>query len=232
MAGEENYYLASLQKVEGVGHGYLRRLLKTFGDGKKIWQADAEAIQAAEVPAKIASTIAKFCRQNEGEPEKLAEYCRDRDYCIYAVNNEEYPTLLKEIYDPPALLFVWGELPKEPAIAIVGSRRSTPYGQGVAENMGRDLAAAGITVVSGAARGIDTAAHKGALKTGKTIAVLGCGVDVAYPPENRQLLAQIATKGGAVISEYLPGTSPLPANFPARNRIISGLAQGDRKSVV
>lgn len=222
-----NYFLAALQKVEGVGRGCLRRLLEAFDDSRIIWETGAAEIQAkTEISMKQAAAIANFCRDNPDEPQKLADFCHDREFKLYSLHDPEYPPLLKEIFDPPALIFCWGDLSAAPAVAIVGSRRSTPYGLGVAENMGRDLAAAGMVVVSGAARGIDTAAHKGALKGGKTIAVLGCGLDVAYPPENRRLLAQIATEGGAVISEFLPGTSPLPANFPARNRIISGLAQG------
>ena len=223
---EANCYLATLGKASGVGAGFLRRLLVSFGDGTKIWQADAAEIRAkANLPAKTAEALADFCRANTDEPKKLAAYCQDRNYKIYSLLDTEYPALLKEIFDPPACFFCWGNLPTAPGIAVVGSRRSTSYGLRVAESMGKDLAAAGLTVISGAARGIDTAAHKGALATGSTVAVLGCGIDVAYPPENRALLAHIA-ENGAVISEYLPGTTPHPGNFPQRNRIISGMSRG------
>ena len=226
MNTEANCYLAALGKVPGVGRGYLRRLITVFGDGAKIWQSTAEEIvQKAELPQKTAEAVAEFCRTNLDEPEKLRNYCDERGYKIFSLVDAEYPPLLKEIFDPPACFFIRGNLPPGDGIAIVGSRRSTPYGLRVAESMGKDLAAAGLTVISGAARGIDTAAHKGALAAGKTVAVLGCGLDIPYPPENRQLLDKIAEQG-AVISEYLPGTTPHPGNFPSRNRIISGLSRG------
>jgi DNA processing protein len=140
---------------------------------------------------------------------------------------ENYPEVLREIYAPPVLLYYTGTLePDARRVAMVGARRFSGYGQAAALEFGEKLAAAGLTVVSGAARGIDTFSHLGALKGGRTVAVLGCGVDIAYPSENRKLLYDIADSGGAVISEYEPGTRPLPAYFPARNRIISGLAEG------
>ncbi|HEB12980.1 MAG TPA: DNA-protecting protein DprA [Actinobacteria bacterium] len=136
-----------------------------------------------------------------------------------------YPTSLKQIHDPPAVLFIKGSLQSvNQHVAIVGSRKCTEYGRMVAQEMGAALAEAGITIVSGMARGIDTAAHKGALKTGRTIAVFGSGVENVYPPENRELAVKIS-QAGALISEYPPGTSVRPLNFPARNRIISGLSK-------
>ncbi|MDP1809260.1 MAG: DNA-processing protein DprA [Actinomycetota bacterium] len=135
-----------------------------------------------------------------------------------------YPAALRAIYDPPAAVFIKGALDcSGPVVAIVGARRCTAYGKAVAEEMAMDLAKAGITVVSGMARGIDSAAHIGALRAGRTIAVLGSGLDILYPPENRVLAARII-ESGALISEFPPGTPPRPLNFPARNRIISGLA--------
>jgi DNA processing protein len=140
---------------------------------------------------------------------------------------ENYPEVLREIYAAPVILYYTGILePDARRVAMVGARKSSGYGQATALDFGEKLAAAGLTVVSGAARGIDTFSHQGALKTGRTVAVLGCGVDIAYPSENRKLLYDIADSGGAVVSEYEPGTRPLPAYFPARNRIISGLAEG------
>ena len=135
---------------------------------------------------------------------------------------------MKEIFDAPVVLYYRGTLqPAAERIAMVGSRRFTPYGESTARQLGQHLAAAGLTVVSGAARGIDSASHRGALqaKDGRTVAVLGCGIDIAYPRENRRLLDQIAGQG-AVLSEYAPGTNPLPVFFPARNRIIAGLSRG------
>jgi len=139
----------------------------------------------------------------------------------------DYPVLLREVEPPPAL-DVHGALVEDDAlaIAIVGSRRATPYGVEVAEGLAAELAARGVTIVSGFARGIDTAAHRGALGAGgRTLAVLGCGVDVVYPPENAPLVAQIAARG-ALVSQFPPGTPPVPYNFPARNRTLAGLALG------
>ena len=137
----------------------------------------------------------------------------------------EFPGRLRDIPDAPELLYVKGVLPQGPALAVVGSRHDTRYGRESAFSLSRDTAKSGVVIVSGMARGIDTAAHRGALAAqGRTVAVLGCGVDVIYPPENRDLAAQIAASGGALVSEYPLGTAPLPYHFPRRNRIISGLS--------
>src|SRR5207245_9708298 len=139
-----------------------------------------------------------------------------------------YPRPLREIFDPPILLFARGrvELLQTLGIGVVGTRRPTPYGLAVAERLAGDLAHAGLTIVSGMARGIDTAAHKGALaRGGDTIAVLGCGVDVVYPQENKKLAADIAARG-LIVSEFPMGAVAFPQNFPIRNRIVSGLSVG------
>ena len=136
----------------------------------------------------------------------------------------EYPGKLRDIPDAPELLYVKGNLPQGPALSVVGSRHSTRYGRDCAFRLSRDIAACGVAIVSGMARGIDTAAHQGALAgRGKTAAVLGCGLDQVYPPENRELADQIILSGGALVSEFALGTPPLPYHFPRRNRIISGL---------
>jgi len=145
-----------------------------------------------------------------------------------ALGDAAYPANLREIQAPPARLYVRGALAEDDAlaIAIVGSRAATPYGLAVAERLGADLAARGVTVVSGLARGIDSAAHRGALRAGgRTIAVLGSGVDVIYPPENRRLAGEIEARG-ALVSQFAPGTAPLAGYFPARNRVIAGLSLG------
>jgi len=146
---------------------------------------------------------------------------------IVHFNDNKYPEYLKDIYDPPVVLYVKGKLDSgEKCLAVVGSRRATAYGLCMAERISAELAKSGITVVSGMARGIDSKAHNGALSVnGRTIAVLGCGLDIVYPYENRELMKNIANSG-AVISEFLPGVPPIPYNFPARNRIISGISLG------
>jgi DNA processing protein len=150
----------------------------------------------------------------------------DMDARVTTLWDDSYPNILHHLPDPPALLYVCGELPSEfPAIGIVGARRPNHVGRVFAEQISEKLAHAGVTTISGLARGIDTAAHKGTLAGGgKTIAVLGCGIDRIYPSENKELFWQI-TKQGAIISEYPPGTEPLPGHFPGRNRIISGLSK-------
>ncbi len=147
---------------------------------------------------------------------------------IVTIKDDDYPNRLKDIYDPPALLYVRGELRREDelAVAIVGSRKTSPYGRWITEKIGQDLARHGVTVVSGMARGIDSVAHKGALQGGgRTIAVLGCGVDVIYPSENRNLFHEIIEQG-AILSEFPMGSPPEGGHFPRRNRIISGLSIG------
>lgn len=228
MESEDRYYLAALARSPGAGSRLLQQLMGHFPSARAVWQAGAESlVLQGKLTSGQAQRLALFCRKQPHLPEQLAVDCQRAGVRLCAIGQQEYPYILKEIFDPPPVLFYRGELqPQAERIAMVGARRFTPYGEGIALELGERLASAGITVVSGAARGIDTAAHKGALKSGRTAAVLGCGVDVAYPAENRRLLAQIVEAGGVVISEYGPGTQPLPAFFPARNRIISGLSRG------
>jgi DNA processing protein len=144
---------------------------------------------------------------------------------VVTILDEEFPGLLRDLELPPPVLYIRGALPKQPAIAIVGSRQADPYGREAAEMFGRELAASGLEVVSGLARGIDTAAHLGALSSpgGRTLAVQGCGIDIIYPKRNSNLAQRISDNGG-VISEFPIGSAPLPRNFPIRNRLIAGLA--------
>lgn len=145
-------------------------------------------------------------------------------------NDAQYPRLLREIYDPPPLIYLRGnaDVLNRHSIAIVGTRRPTPYGNQMAERLGMDLAERGLVIASGLARGIDTLAHRGTLRasSGMTIAVVGCGIDILYPKENRKLFDEIASGRGAVITELPTGSPPVPQNFPVRNRIIAGLALG------
>ncbi len=153
------------------------------------------------------------------------EACRAKGIGLVTYDDEAYPPLLREIFDPPLVLYVWGDpaVLSAPSLAIVGARRPTAYGKVMAEKLGRESARAGLVVVSGLAFGIDTRSHSGALDTGRTVAVLGSGLDVLYPPSNRDLAGKIAQKG-AVISEFPLGSRPLGFHFPLRNRIISGLS--------
>jgi DNA processing protein len=159
-------------------------------------------------------------------PEAALARARSLGMTVLAVTDPSYPALLAAIPDPPAALFVRGDIGTAPAVAVVGSRRATAYGRAVTERLATDLAAAGICVVSGLARGIDGIAHQATLDAGgRTVAVLGCGIDVIYPREHRRMADAIALCG-ALVSEFVPGTPPRPGYFPRRNRLISGLAMG------
>ncbi|HTL48226.1 MAG TPA: DNA-processing protein DprA [Verrucomicrobiae bacterium] len=163
------------------------------------------------------------------DPYREIEACLSAKVSLVAITDPAYPALLREIYDPPLVLYVKGSLVQEDAaaLAVVGSRHATAYGLYHARSFSSEIAAAGWTIVSGLARGIDQAAHEGALQTarGRTVAVLGCGVDVVYPRESRRLYEEIGERG-AVLSEFSLGSLPLPHHFPRRNRIISGLSLG------
>ena len=224
----EEYFLAALQRVGGLGSARLQKLLERFPTGEEIWKAtSAELVSAGGMTEKLAASLETLRASRPDYPERLAETCQKKGIRVCSIRSGDYPASLREIFDPPVVFFYRGNLPKkdELCLAMVGARRFSRYGEQVALDFAEKLAASGVTVVSGAARGIDTCAHLGAIKAGRTVAVLGCGVDVAYPSENSSLLQKIAERG-AVISEYEPGTQPLPSFFPARNRIISGLCRG------
>ena len=221
----EGFYMAALLSASGVSPGIARRLAERFGSAASVWNAAGGelAVDLAEAPRQALLAL----RQKKPDlPENIAETCGKKGIAVCTMADAVYPALLREIYSPPPVLFYRGSLdPSASRLAMVGARRASPYGKHAAEEIAAGLAATGITVVSGAARGIDTASHRGALTKGRTVAVLGCGLDVVYPPENGRLLAEIAERG-AVLSEYPPGTRPLAPFFPARNRIISGLSRG------
>ena len=223
----EGFYIAALEKAAGVGQAAVLALWDYFGSAAAAWQGMAELGAVPQLSAKQREALAGLYREEPLLPEKIAEECRKKDIAVCTRWDGDYPVILKEIFRPPLVLFYRGQLQADTLrVAVVGARKATPYGKSVAEALGAGLAKGGATVVSGAAYGIDAAAHKGALAAGRTVAVLGCGVDVAYPPSNRRLLEEIAAGPGAVVSEYAPGTKPVAAFFPARNRIISGLARG------
>jgi DNA processing protein len=217
----------ALSQTPGIGAGRGRKLVDRFGSIDRLFAASLTELEACGIPAASAQSIAL------GKSVELAaaEYDRIRDMGAAAVvlGDSDFPNRLLEIYDPPLVLYIRGnaELLGQPGIAVVGTRHPTPYGLGMAERLGCDLAAHGLVVISGMARGVDTAAHRGALKAhGRTLAVWGTGIDVTYPKENQKLADQILEAGGAVISEFPLGTFPAPQNFPIRNRIISGLSIG------
>lgn len=225
---EDKYYLAALLQCRQIGSVRMRRLCAAVPEAQEIWAMSAAALRATGILSDaLADDLARHIQAHPNLPERIAADCAHTDVSIITIDDELYPVVLREIFDPPLVLYYRGVLvPDARRIGMVGARKFTAYGEAAAMEFAERIAAAGVTIVSGAARGIDTRAHRGALRGGRTVAVLGCGVDVAYPSENRRILAQIAETGGAVISEYAPGTQPLPAFFPARNRIISGLSEG------
>ena len=173
-------------------------------------------------------TVNKFiARRDFNYPAWLKDFCLNNGVTILTPEDDAYPYSLKQIASPPQVLYVKGSLPDlRGSIGIVGSREASGYGLKAADAFAADLAAAGVVIVSGGARGIDTAAHRGALAAGGiTVAVLGCGIDIAYPAANKNLFAQICERG-ALVTEYPPGTPPAAYNFPARNRIINGMTHG------
>lgn len=216
-------WLGSLVKIPPR---YRFELIKHFGGPAGVWHSSE--IGLARLPF-LTRQMLKILLDAEYRKEATAHLksLTSSGIDIVTLNDERYPEYLKNIPDPPVVIYVCGTLVKdEPFIAIVGSRKASPYGLSMAEKLAFELSRAGLCVISGMARGIDSKAHCGALSAGgRTVAVLGCGPDQVYPDENRELAKRIRTKG-AIISEFVPGTPPLPVNFPFRNRIISGISQG------
>lgn len=211
----------------GLGSRLTGKLLRQFGSPEGIFRASLTELEACRLPSAPARAIQSRSAHKEAE----AELDRVRKLGCQLLNwdDPEYPRRLLEIYDPPPLLYVRGDAAalNRHSISMVGTRRPTPYGNQVAERLGRELAERGLTIVSGMARGIDSSAHQGACKAsnGATVGVLGTGVDVIYPKENRKLFAEVE-KRGALISEFPLGSHPAPENFPIRNRIVAGMSLG------
>jgi len=221
----DKIYLAALQMVPGIGNARIKSLIALFGSARQAWQANRRDLFLCQCLDEATCNNLLNLREKI-DVQNLSVKWESIGIKMCALTDNDYPSQLRNIYNPPSVLYYRGQLPvTEKLLAIVGARRASAYGKNVAQLLGAELAAAGFWVVSGAARGIDTAAHRGALTRGYTIAVLGSGVDVSYPPENSKLLDSIAEQG-AVISEYAPGTMPHSAFFPARNRIINGLSRG------
>ncbi len=217
----------ALALTPGLGPTKARRVIEFFGSVQALFQASLTELEAAGLRAVSAQSLGTG-RSMELAQDELGKAAA-ADARIVGLDDPGYPTQLKQIYDPPLILYVRGDetVISQPGIALVGTRHPTPYGSGMAERLACDLAARGLVIFSGMARGIDTAGHRGAIAAkGKTVAVWGTGVDVVYPKENTRLVEQILALGGAVISEFPIGTFPAPQNFPIRNRIISGISLG------
>lgn len=220
-------YLLALNAHPRVGSQTIKKLLAVFSsDAKKLWESDGEKVGKV-YGEKIQELFleAKKLYNPDVEIEKL----RKLNIGYLTIFDNEYPSILKELYDAPAVLYIKGstEVFKQPGLAVVGSRKFTSYGQNVAYKLSRESAENSICIISGLALGIDATAHKAALDAeGLTIGVLGCGLDRVYPVSNQGLAREIIENNGAIISEYPPGTEAYKQNFPARNRIIAGLSRG------
>lgn len=216
----------ALKSISGIGSVNFQSLLDQFGSAPAVFDASVPDLKSVEgISKETASAIADFNSWKIIKEE--LELTHKYNVNIITYQDELYPQKLLNIYDLPPYVYVMGNLKKDDInIAIVGSRAASTYGKYTTEKISRELALKGLTVVSGMARGIDSAAHRGAITAhGRTVAVLGSGLDVIYPPENKKLFQEI-TQNGAVISEFPLGTPPRSSNFPARNRIISGMSYG------
>lgn len=217
----------ALTMTPQLGPTRARRIVERLGSAEAVFRASLTELEALGLPAGSAQSLALGASRQSAEQE-LAR-AKQAGVSILCLDDPDYPEPLKNIYDPPVILYVSGNRAAlaMPGIAVVGTRHPTPYGSGMAERLACDLSARGLIIFSGLARGVDSAAHRGAVNArGKTVAVLGTGVDVIYPRENKKLTEQMLGLGGALISEFPLGTAPTPQNFPIRNRIISGLSFG------
>jgi len=217
----------ALSLTPGLGPTRVRRLVEYFGGAVAVLRASLTELESTGILASSAQSLGTG-KSAELAQEELAQ-AAGMGVKVVTLDDSEYPLELKQIYDPPPVLYVRGAVStiSQPGIAVVGTRHPTPYGTGMAERLACDLAARGLTIISGMARGVDTAGHRGAIAAkGKTVAVFGTGIDVMYPKENTRLSEQILALGGALISEFPIGTFPAPQNFPIRNRIISGMSVG------
>jgi DNA processing protein len=218
----------ALNMTPGVGPRVTARLLEHFGSAEAIFDATRRDLALLRLPPETIESIAS--RELHARAEAEIERVRKLGGDILVLDDGVYPGLLRETYDPPVVLYVkgaWDECLERPCIAIVGSRRCSTYGQNAALMMSRELAQRGVTIVSGLARGIDAAAHRGALEAGgRTVAVMGTGLDQVYPRDHKKLADEILNRGGAMVTQFPLSTPPVSENFPYRNRVISGLSLG------
>lgn len=212
--------------VPGLGTKRTLKLFESFRSAEAIFRASRSELEDSGLPGSIAQTIASGCTFDDAIEQQGK--VRASGTQLVTIGDSAYPSALREIYDPPPLLFVRGNvaLLQQVLFAVVGTRRPTPYGLAATERLSSDLSSAGLVIMSGMARGVDTAAHKGALSVNApTVAILGCGVDIVYPTENRKLSEQIIASG-LLVSEFPMGSVAFPQNFPIRNRIVSGASVG------
>lgn len=217
----------ALMLTPKMGTTRIWKAMDRLGSAERLFEASLTELEGLGMPAQSAQFV--FEGKARAAAEDEIKRTMEAGGKILTPEDAAYPERLREIYDPPAVLWIRGnaELLARPGIAIVGTRQPSPYGAGMAELLSRDLANRRLVILSGMARGVDTAAHKGAIDAGgKTVAVWGTGIDVIYPKENKKLAESIVASGGTIVSEYPLGTFPAPQNFPIRNRILSGMSVG------
>jgi len=218
----------ALNMTPGVGPRVTARLLEHFGSAEAIFDAPRRELALLRLPPEAIESIAT--RELHDRAEAEIERVRKLGGEIIVLDDGVYPSLLRETYDPPVVLYVrgaWAECLDRPCVAVVGSRRCSTYGQNAALMLSRELAQRGITIVSGMARGIDAAAHRGALEAGgRTVGVMGTGLDQVYPRDHKKLADEVLKQNGALVTQFPLGTPPVSENFPYRNRVISGLSLG------
>lgn len=220
-------YWVALNHVKGIGPVTFKQLIAYFKTARAIWEANEKQLQAASLAPAIMRSL--VLAKQTIVPFELLEKVTSTQINPIILTDRHYPAILKEIYDPPPVLYILGEIKPEDqkAIAVIGTRKMTNYGQIATERLVQELVGEGFTIISGLARGIDATAHKQALASGgRTVAILGGGLWQIYPPEHKGLVEQIIAGHGAVISEFPPSLPAIPGNFPARNRIIAGLSHG------
>jgi DNA processing protein len=225
MQDDAKRYWVGFNLVKGIGAARMRLLLDAFGSAQAAWQAAPAELEAAGLQGRLVEAMQQV--RSSGRMEQAWQNIQQNEIGVLTWEDEDYPRRLAEIDQPPPVLYLRGQIDPADAwaIAIVGTRRASAYGRQVSEGLAAALAQGGATIVSGLARGVDILAHQAALHSGgRTLAVLGSGVDQVYPPEHSRIAAQIA-ENGALISDYPPSTPPDAGNFPPRNRIISGLSQ-------
>jgi DNA processing protein len=217
----------ALMLTPKMGTTRIWKAMDRLGSAERLFEASLTELEALGMPAQSAQFV--FEGKARATAEDEMKRTLEAGGSVLTPEDPAYPERLREIYDPPAVLWIRGnaELLARPGIAVVGTRQPSPYGAGMAELLSRDLANRRLVILSGMARGVDTAAHKGAIDAGgKTVAVWGTGIDVIYPKENKKLAESIVASGGTIVSEYPLGTFPAPQNFPIRNRILSGMSVG------
>ncbi len=230
ITAEEELHWLALRMIPGLGTRRIGLLLERLRTPQAIFRASASELEAAGLSGAVARSVSSGCSFDDAASQQ--QKMREAGAQLITLGDPRYPEALRKIYDPPPVLFARGNaaLLTSISIGVVGTRHPTPYGVAAAERLAGDLARAGMTITSGMARGIDTTAHKAALAASlspdaATVAVLGCGVDIVYPSENRKLAAEIAARG-LIVSEFPMGATAFPQNFPIRNRVISGLSCG------